>query len=86
MSVNEEKANLEKKVVVNENEVETTEIVVKEEESKTVKAKKIGKAMLKVAGIAGVGLLGYILGTKCSKNSEDDYETEVIEAEIVEEN
>lgn len=86
MSVNEEKANLEKKVVVNENEVETTEIVVKEEESKTVKAKKIGKTMLKVAGIAGVGLLGYILGTKCSKGSEDDYDTEVIEAEIVEEN
>lgn len=87
MSVKQENENLEKKVVVNENEeVETTELVETEVETKGSKLKKVGKTMLKVAGVAGVGLLGFILGAKCSKKSdEEDYEAEVVEAEIIDE-
>lgn len=85
MSTNQEKENLEEKVLINENE-ESTEIVVKETEPKAVKAKKIGKTILKVAGVAGVGVLGYILGAKLSKNSSNnEEEPEIIEAEVIDE-
>ena len=86
MSVKEENKNLEKKVVVKEEEpTESTEMVVSEEkESKKAKAKKIGKTILKVAG---VGFIGYLLGARTSRKSEEESvnDGEVLEAEIIDE-
>lgn len=87
MSVKEESKKLNEEVVVDENKTTETEMVVKEEETKKSKVKAIGKTVLKVAGVAGVGFLGFLLGTKCgSKKDEDNYDdSEVIEAEIIDE-
>ena len=89
MSVKEENKNLEKKVVVKEEEqTESTEMVVSEEkESKKAKAKKIGKTILKVAGVGAVGFIGYLLGARTSRKSEEESvnDGEVLEAEIIDE-
>lgn len=77
MSVREDEQTeiLEEEVVVNENE--TTELVEMEKEAKKAKAIKVAKKAGKVAAIVGVGVLGYILGTKSSKKSYDDSEIEI---------
>lgn len=89
MSVKKENENLEKKVVVKEEEqAESTEMVVAEEkESNKTKAKKIGKTILKVAGVGAVGIVGYLLGAKMSRKSEEscNNDGEVLEAEIIDE-
>lgn len=78
MSKTNETEKLEKEVVVNETE-ETTELAVPEEgEVKESKLKKAGKIAIKVAALAGAGLIGFILGTKTSKGNDEltdiDYE------------
>lgn len=87
MSVKEESKNLKEEVVVDENKTTETEIVVKEEQIKTSKAKAIAKTALKVAGVGAVGFIGFLLGAKCgSRKNENDYDDqEVIEAEIIDE-
>ncbi len=77
MSVREDEQNeiLEEEVVVEENE--TTELVEMEKEAKKAKAKKVAKKVGKVAAVVGVGILGYILGTKSGKKSYDDSEIEI---------
>lgn len=87
MSVKEESKKLNEEVVVDENKTTETEMVVKEEEVKTSKAKTIVKTGLKIAGVGAVGFLGFLLGTKCgSKKNENNYDdSEVVEAEIIDE-
>lgn len=74
---------LEKKVVVNE--VEATDLVQVEENVKTAKLKQTGIKVLKIAGVATVGVIGFLLGTKAGKNSVEDDQYEV-EYEVVETN
>ncbi len=73
MSKTNETEKLEKEVVVNETE-ENTELTVPQEgetgEVKESKLKKAGKIALKVAALAGAGIVGFILGTKTSSKSE----------------
>lgn len=87
MSVKEESKKLNEEVVVDENKTTETEMVVKEEEVKTSKAKTIVKTGLKIAGVGAIGVLGFLLGAKCGrKKDEDNYDdSEVIEAEIIDE-
>lgn len=66
---NEKTETLEKKIVVNE--VETTEMVnVEKEAKKPILSAKV-KKVLKIAGVAAVGVAGFFLGTKVN----GDYET-----------
>lgn len=87
MSVKEESKKLNEEVVVDENKTTETEMVVKEEEVKKSKVKTVAKTALKIAGVGAVGFLGFLLGSKCgSKKNEDNYDdSEVIEAEIIDE-
>ncbi len=87
MSVKEESKKLNEEVVVDENKTTETEMVIKEEEVKTSKAKAVAKTALKIAGVGAVGFIGFLLGAKCgSKKNEDNYDDqEVIEAEIIDE-
>lgn len=91
MSVKEESKKLNEEVVVDENKTTETEMVIKEEEVKTSKAKAVAKTVaktaLKIAGVGAVGFIGFLLGAKCgSKKNEDNYDDqEVIEAEIIDE-
>ncbi len=87
MSVKEESKKLNEEVVVDENKTTETEMVVKEEEVKTSKVKTIVKTGLKIAGVGAVGFLGFLLGARCgSKKNQDNYDdSEVVEAEIIDE-
>lgn len=69
---------LEEEVVVNN--METISLVNQEKEAKKAKAISIAK---KVGILAGVGILGFVLGRKTSGNDDyDDYDdSEVIEVE-----
>ncbi len=70
MSVKDEQTkNLEEMVVVNQNEA--TEMV-DDKEAKKAKLKNTGKKVLKVAGVAAVGVIGYLLGSKASKKCDYD--------------
>lgn len=82
MSVNDEKTKiLEEEIVVNEVE-ETTDLVETDKEAKKAKMMNTGKKVLKVAGVAAVGFVGYLLGTKAGKKSQYN-EDEIIDAEFV---
>lgn len=72
---------LEEKVVVKENQ--TTDLVEVNEEPKKFKLSNKAKKGLKVAGVLGVGFLGYLLGTKVGKKNDYYYDSDVIEGEIV---
>ena len=84
MSVKElKKQELEEEVVVNENE--TKELVVTVEESKKAKMVKAGKKVLKVLGVAAVGVAGFLIGRGTKSNGDVEYyeDSEVVEGEIV---
>ena len=73
---NKQIENLEKEVVVMENEA--VEVVEVDKKAKAVKvAKKVGK----IAAVAGVGILGYIIGSKASKKANYE-ESEIIDVEV----
>lgn len=79
MSVkNEQTENLKEEVAVNE--VETTELVEVKGESKKAKTKRVAKKVGKIAAVAGIGILGYILGTKAGKKSVNN-NSEIIDVE-----
>ena len=72
---NQKTNKLEEEVIVMENTEVTVDLEKAEQKAKAVKvAKKAGK----IAAIAGIGILGYILGTKASKKSTYD-DSEVID-------
>ena len=82
MSVNDEKIkNLEEEVVVNESN--STDLVELDKEERKAKLMTKGKKALKVAGVIGVGFIGYLIGTKVGKKSQYD-DSEIIDAEFVE--
>lgn len=86
MSVKEETNKLKEEVVVEETNSTETELAVQEGEVKPSKAKAIVKTALKVAGVGAVGVLGFILGARCSRKNEDnDNSEEIVEAEIIDE-
>lgn len=74
MSVNEENQNSEK---IMSTELGVIEI---EKNSRKAKLKEIGKKGLKIAGVVGVGILGFLLGAKTCKANDCD-EPEVIEVD-----
>lgn len=69
-SNNEQTKNLEEEVVVNE--METTELVELDKEAKKAEMVRIAKKVLKIAGIATIGIVGFYLGTKASGTSDYD--------------
>ena len=79
MSQDKETKNLEEEVVVNE----TTEMVVAEENTKKAKVVKVAKTVGKVAAVAGIGILGFILGRKSASGSDYDDSEEVIDVDYV---
>lgn len=84
MSTNDaKKQQLEEEVVVNENEAK--ELAVTIEESKKTKLAKTGKKVLKVLGVAAVGVAGFLLGRGTKSNGETEYydNSEVVEAEVI---
>ena len=84
MSVKNETKKVEEEVVVNE--VKTTDLVEVEKEAKKPLIGAKAKKVLKVAGVALVGgVLGYFLGSKTS-SSNDSYDiSDEVEYEVVEE-
>lgn len=86
MSVKNENTEKLEEVVENK-EVETTELVECEKETKKDKAvktvKKIGKRVGKFAVITGVGVLGFLLGRSSASKTEYD-NSEVIDVECEE--
>ena len=77
MSVNEENVKKEEKVVEVEATVETVEETNRKEQIKT-----LVKKGLKIAGVVGVGILGYFVG-KSRGSSIDTPVSDVIETEII---
>ena len=80
------KANENQEEIVEEvkESTETTELAVQEEKKKFELGPKMKKG-LKIAGIAGLGVLSFLLGAKWGSrkddNSDDDYEE--VEYEVV---
>lgn len=84
MSVqNEQTENMKKEVVVQGNE-HSADLVV-EVETKKTKAIRVAKKVGKVAAVVGVGLLGFLLGTKAGKKSEYN-DSDIIDVEYEEVN
>ena len=81
MSVKDKQTNdLEKGIVVRE---ATTVQEDPEKEAKKAKAVGIAKKALTVAGVAAVGVLGYLLGSNKNKKSYDYDDSDIIEGEII---
>lgn len=80
MSVENKETEIFEEEVVNESE--TMELVETDKEVKKAEMKTKAKKVLKIAGVAAVGLLGYLLGTKASSKCEC-YESEVVDVETV---
>jgi hypothetical protein len=82
---NDEVKILEEEVV--KNEVETTELVVTEKEAKKAKMTATAKKGLKIAGLAAIGIVGFLIGrgsaAKAESNDSDiiDMEYEVVESD-----
>ena len=70
---------LEQEVVVNQ----TTELVEVKEETKKFKLSDKAKKGLKVAGVLGVGFLGYLIGAKTSKNYDYYDDSNILEGEVI---
>ena len=67
MSVNEEKTTINEEEVVQN---ETKELVETNKEDKKAEVKAKAKKVLKIAGVAAIGVLGFLLGTKATEKSE----------------
>lgn len=69
--------NFNEEVAVNE--IETVELVDGEVEAKKAKLIATAKKVGKIAGIIGVGVLGYIIGSKVNSKMECN-ESEIIDS------
>lgn len=79
MSVKDEQVKNVEEVVVNE--VDTTELVELEKETKKAKVIEIAKKVGKIAGLAALAVGGFILGAAICGKSENN-NSDVIDAEF----
>ena len=78
MSVNDEQTKMLEEVEVNVDE--TTEMVELEKEAKKAKIVATAKKGLKIAGVAAIGVVGFLLGK--STSSKNDYnDSDVIDVD-----